>query len=394
MLVPLRDFLCPQDPLSSPIFCKTRDYYFSRLSIDPNPDAPEFGETRWIVSEDANVEHLLNVLTSICTSPTHVWRACTSFLEHLHWHKPRQTVLGPTIELLPDDHHSKPNCLFELARLFGSVGNYTGQKRLLEHTLKLERERKNDHGIVIALRDLSVVNRMLYLYGEGVRGAEEALEISERMGHIGYQGDSLVKLAWLLHRDDKNDAAEEAASRAIRLLPEKGQEYRVCQSHGVLGSIYRAKGRREEAIHHFQTALRIAARFNWDGELLWNHYSLAQLFLSEGDFNGAHAHIERAKSHTSNNRHWLGCAIGLQACVWLRQGRFENARSDALHALELFRKLGAARDLEGCEGLLYAIESRSVSGESTPGGEPLPMTPFTRVNFPLRAWRTIRHPGE
>ena len=226
MLVPLRDFLRPQDPLSSPLFCTTRDYYFSRLSIDPNPDAPEFGETRWIVSEDTNVEHLLDVLTSIDTSPNRVWRACTGFLEHLYWHKPRLTVLGPKIERLPDDHRSKPDCLFELARLFGVLGNYTEQKRLLEHTLKLERERENEGGIVLALRDLSRVNRMLHLYGEGIRQAREALEISERIGHIGYQGDSLVDLAWLLHQDSQNDAAEEAASRAIDLLPEKGQEYR------------------------------------------------------------------------------------------------------------------------------------------------------------------------
>ena len=391
MLVPLRDFLRPQDPLSSPLFCTTRDYYFSRLSIHPNPDAPEFGETRWIVSEDANVEHLLDVLTSIDTSPDRVWWACASFLEHLNWHKPRLTVLGPKIERLPDDHRCKPDCLFELAWSFDLLGNYTEQKWLLEHTLGLERERENDEGIVLALRDLSRVNRMLHLYGEGIRQAREALEISERIGHIGYQGDSLVDLAWLLHQDSQNDAAEEAASRAIDLLPEKGQEYRVCQSHRVLGNVYRSKGRREEAIHHFETALGIATSFNWENELFWNHYSLAELSLDEGDFYDTHACIERAKAHASNDRYSLGHAVRLQARAWLEQGRLENARFEALRALEIFQKLGAAGDLEDCEYLLCDIVDRSASDESTPNGEPLPTTPFTSANPLLTARQTIQH---
>ena len=391
MLVPLRDFLCPQDPLSSPLFCTTRDYYFSRLSLSPNPDTPGFGETRWIVSEDANVEHLLDVLTSIDTSPDRVWWACTNFLEYLHWHKPRQTVLGPKIERLPDDHRSKPHCLFELARLFGVLGNHTEQKRLLEHTLELERERENDEGIVLVLRDLSHASEIPHLYGEGIRQAREALEISERIGHIGYQGDSLVNLAWSLHRDSQNDAAEEAASRAIDLLPEKGQEYLVCQSHGILGDISRSKGRREEAIHHFETALRIATSFNWEDEQFWNFYSLAELSLGEGDFDDTHAHIERAKSHALNDRYLLGRAVRLQARAWLEQGRLENARSEALRALEIFQKLGAAGDLEECEDLLCDIEDRSASDESTPNGEPLPTTPFTSANPLLTARQTIQH---
>src|ERR1700753_3935901 len=121
MLVPLRDYLGPEDPLSSPLLCATKEHYFTRLSAEIDPNAPGFRETRWIASEDANVEHLLNVLTSINTNSDGVWRACKGFLAHLRWHKPRQTVLGPKIEALPDDHPSKPDCLLRLAQSFESI---------------------------------------------------------------------------------------------------------------------------------------------------------------------------------------------------------------------------------------------------------------------------------
>ena len=356
MLVPLRDYLRPKDPLSSPLFCTVRDFYLSLLSARPDPDTPEFKETRWIVSEDVNVEHLLDVLTTIDTNSNRVWRACAGLLEHLYWHKPRRTILGPKIERLPDDHCYKPDCLFHLAELFGSFGNRAEQKRLLGHTLKFERERENNNQVALVLLELSDMNRGLKLHEEGIRQAKEALEISERIGHIGYQGESLVILAWLLNRDGQIDAAEEAASRALELLPEKGQEFRICESHRVLCRIYDSKGRRKEAIHHCETALGIATLFNWINQLCLIHLDQASMFLDEGDIDNARAHIARAESHAADNTYSLGCTVRLQARVWLKQGKRKEARAEGLRALEIFQELGAAEEVEGCEGLLRKIE--------------------------------------
>ncbi|KAF9789815.1 hypothetical protein BJ322DRAFT_1178833 [Thelephora terrestris] len=132
MLAPLRDYLRPRDPISSPFFCSTKDHYFNRLPINFDPDEPGFEEARWIKSEDVNIEHLLDVLTSIYAD-THpdAWDACVHFMRHLYWHKPRQTVLKSKIKSLPDSHPSKARCLFQVSRLFESVGNRAEQKRLL-----------------------------------------------------------------------------------------------------------------------------------------------------------------------------------------------------------------------------------------------------------------------
>ena len=356
MLVPLRDYLCPDDPLSSPLLCATKERYFARLSARIDPDRPGFRETRWITLEDANVEHLLNVLTSIDTNSDGVWRACDGFLEHLYWHKPRQTVLGPKIEGLPDDHPSKPECLFKLTWLFESIGNNTERKRLLEHTLKLKRERGDDEQVASILSDLSDANRILGLLKEGIGQAKEALGIYERIGGAEGQGHCLIKLASLLHGDKQLDAAEEAASRAIKILPGKRQEFRVCQSHRTLGAIYRSKGEKEKAIHHFETALTIASHFGWSEELFWIHHGLAQLFRDEVDFDNAHVHIEQAKTYTVDGRYNLGRAIHLQALIYYRQNRLEDSASEALRALEIFEGFGAQGGVEVCRDLLRKIE--------------------------------------
>jgi len=357
MLAPLRDYFCPKNPESSSLLRTTKKRYFHRLSASFNPDSnPNFGETRWITSEDVNVEHLLDIFTSIDANSDKVWEACTNFMKHLYWHKPRLVVLGPKIEGLPDDHRSKPRCLFDLSRLFERVGNQVERKRLLTHTLQLWREWGDYRCVALILRRLSDANRSMGLREEGIQQAKKALEIFERLGDTVEQAYCLKVLAWLLWEDKQLDAAGEAASRSINLLPDKGERFSVCESHHLLGNIYRSKGEREKAISHFEVALGIASSFNWHGQLFWIHHSLAQLFLGEDRFDDAHTHIEQAKSHTANNTYYLGRAMELQARVWYKQRRLEEARSEALRAADVYEKLGAAQDLKSCRRLLRRTE--------------------------------------
>ena len=355
MLAPIRDYFSPQDPKSSPLLCAVKDRYFTRLSLHVDPDSPEFKEARWIASEDVNVEHLLDIFTSIDANSDDVWNACDHFMSHLYWHKPRQTLLRAKIEGLPDAHPSKPGHLFRLSRLFASVGNQVEQKRLLVHTLKLERARRDDHRVARVLMDLSDANRMLGLLGEGIQQVEEALGIYERSGHTTGQTKCLNDLARLLFDNKQLDAAKDAASRAIKLLPLEGQEFQVCQSHRVLGNIYRSKGKRDKAIHHYEVALVVASPFNWHHQLFWIHHSLALLYFDEDGFDGAHVHIKRAKSHAVDNSYNMGRAMEVQAQVWYRQRRFRDATSEALRAKKIYEGLGATNDVRSCRTLLQNI---------------------------------------
>jgi len=126
MLAPLRDYLSPKDPMTSPLLHMTKDNYFSQLSVPIHAGKPSFEKAQWITSEDINVEHLLDVFTSIDADTTHVWVACANFLKHLYLHKRWLVVLGQKIEKLPDGHPTKSICLYWLSQLFDSVGN-TGE---------------------------------------------------------------------------------------------------------------------------------------------------------------------------------------------------------------------------------------------------------------------------
>jgi tetratricopeptide (TPR) repeat protein len=354
MLAPLRDHLSPKDPEKSPLLRTTKTHYFIRMSVEINPNEPKFAETQWITSEDVNVEHLLDVFTTIDANSDDVWDACINFMEHLYWRKNRLTILKPKIEGLPDDHCFKPGCLFRLSRLFGSVENHVERKQLLIRALKFYREQESDFWVAETLMELSDANRPLDLYEEGIQQVKEALGIYERLGDTAGQAQCLKSLALLSYSNKQLDDAEEAALRAIDLF--RGEQYRVCECHRLLGDINGSKGDIKKAIHHYELALGIGSPFGWHDALFWIHYALARLFRDQGMFDVANAHIERAKLHTVNSTLRLAHAMGLQAWVWYNQHRLEEAKSEALRAVDIYKKLGDATDMESCRMLLRVIE--------------------------------------
>ena len=356
MLAPLRDYLSPKDPKSSSVLCRIKERYFARISVEINPDKPNLGETQWIVSEDVNVEHLLDVFTTIDANSDSVWDTCAYFIWYLSWHKGRLIVLKPKIEGLPDDHPYKARCLTFLSRLFTSVGNRVECKRLLTYALKLWRELGNDCWVARTLTALSETNRVMGLPQEGILLAKEALEIYEQPGYTAERAQCLIKFGLLLCSDGQVDAAEEAVSRAIDLLPEKGDQFLVCQSHRVLGRICQGKGEAEKAIHYYKIALGIASSFNFVFELFSIHCALSDLFLAEGRFDDAQEHLEHARLHAANSIYNLSRVMEYQAFVWYRQSRLEEARSEALRAADIFEKLGAVDRVDSCRKLIQDVQ--------------------------------------
>ena len=357
MLAPLRDHLRPRDPTLSPLLSTTRKCYFTRLSGNISPGKPGFEEARWITSEDVNVEHLLDVFTTIDGTSTEVWDACSRFMAQLYWHKLRLVTLGPKIEALPDNHPSKAQCLLNLAQLFNSVGNWVERKRLLNCALELWRGQGDDLNAARTLTDLSNTNQMMGLCEEGIEQAEEASRVFERLGHPMQQADCLTNLALLLQRDKQLDAAEETAFHAIDLLPEEGEQTLVYNCHHVLGQIYQSKGETQKAVHHFEITLGIATSLNRVEDLLWAHLNLADLFTEQGRFSDAQIHVEHAKTFASNNTFLLAGASLQQAKLWYRRDMFGEAKSEALAALDALEKLGS-NIAKAAGRLLQKIDAR------------------------------------
>ena len=357
MLAPLRDYLRPKDPMASPLLHTAKEHYFGRLSCRFTSLQSAIDGSQWIVSEDVNVEYLLDVFTSIDADSGDVWKACINFMRFLIMHKPRYVILGPKFEALPDSHSDKPDCLTRLSWLFNGMGSWVEAKRLRIQTLGLWRERGNDREVADTLIGLSDANRYIGLSKEGIQQAREALDICGRLDETGMQVDGLITLAESLHADGQLDAAEEAASRALH-LSENPNPGKPCQCHRVLGEIHQSKGNREKAIHHFEASLRIASTLNLSRQVSMVHLTLAKLYSGEGKYSDALTHVEHAKSHAGDSTLILGEILLMGAVLLYQYNRLEEAKSETLRALDVYGKTGPAHLVEKSGQMLKEIEKK------------------------------------
>ena len=69
-------------------------------------------------------------------------------------------------------------------------------------------------------------------------------------------------------------------------------------------------------------------------------------------------------AQVSHDQYLLGCAMVLQVKVWLKTGRFAEARSEALLVLVAYGKAGNSWNQEKCGELLKCIEMESNNSAS------------------------------
>ena len=235
---------------------------------------------------------------------------------------------------------------------------------------------------------------------EAKSGVLRAIDAFEKLGatkNVGACRRDLGHIAWSLYDDNQLDAAEEAALQVISILPGEGDQTTVCSSYVLLGLIYHSRGEKEKAIQHFETAIGIASSFDLHDCMSPTHLYLVYLFSGEKRFNDAHAHIEHAKSHAINRPHSLAHMMRAEAQVWKEEGRFEEAKSGVLRAIDAFEKLGKTKDAEGCRGDLRTLEEAmnkpAASREHNSNGEFLEtMLLPTPVDSPPLVSGTRHHP--
>jgi len=68
-------------------------------------------------------------------------------------------------------------------------------------------------------------------------------------------------------------------------------------------------------------------------------------------------------SHAVDNPYLLARASWLQAVCWYCQDRPEEAKSEALRALDMFEKLGATSDVEIVRGFLQHVDAQGVDSD-------------------------------
>ena len=313
------------------------------------------------MSEDINAEHLLDTFVSTYTESVDIWRACHRFLNRLAECKPRPVILGPRIDILPETHPFKADCVCALATLFGVLGDFFAARRLHLHELRLWDRRGSELNGAIALTRLADANRLLGNTREGISQAEEALRVFERLEDKCWQGHCLKIIAWAWIDGRQLGGALRCVDRLFILLRNGGDKGLLRSCGRILATISVQMGNLSDAKEILEGTLEVPFLLGDAHSRFWIIYRLAEVYFGLGDLDGVGRQVSNMKSlaQASHDQYLLGRAIELQAKVWLRVGRFAEARSEALLALVAYGKAGNARNQEKCGELLKCIEMES-----------------------------------
>ena len=105
--------------------------------------------------------------------------------------------------------------------------------------------------------------------------------------------------------------------------------------------------------------------------------------IQKARFDDANAHVQYVKSYAVNNHdsYTLARATELQARVWHLQQRFEEAKTEALRAIDAFEKFGVVKDAERGRNLLQQVD-----GETRLEQMGRPTNPMTVMSFSQQCW--------
>ena len=161
-------------------------------------------------------------------------------------------------------------------------------------------------------------------------------------GAYGQFGDTvgqarcLIRIAEMFHLEGLLDAAEETVPRASELLREADNQRLPCECNSLLVRICLLRYEGENAIDYYQTVRGITSSRGRPDGLPFAHFGLAFAFWDQQRFDDATTHFVHAGSDVRDNLLLLGTMVELQAFCRYYQGMFDEARSGASRAIDIF----------------------------------------------------------
>jgi len=221
--------------------------------------------------------------------------------------------------------------------------------------------------------DLAIVRRIVRVLGCNRAAIQLA---AARVGEI-----SLERIAELLERFDQNDDTapdlrelladgrdrrlhgrlHEAATALEDVLERADDVHAEAEAHRVLGAVYRAQGRGDEALEHAQRACTLFESLGDPARHAMAVGELGACFAAIGRLREARTCHERALAvHRSlGNREQEGVQLSHLGVALHRAGLFEEARRAHRVALEIHRAIGNPR-LEGADRLHLAYVAHAL----------------------------------
>ena len=367
MLAPIRLHMSADEDCGG-LLSDLQTYYYTELdgSSQLTPGDEGFEQTKWIGSEDDNVERLINHF--LVSSPSDhgdimdASTACENFLRLLYAQKPRRTILGPLVEDLPEDDNeltvAKAWCLRRLGELERYLGDLAEARELLSDAQELFLHEEMRNPAASCLLQVARIGRDLGEYGEAERQFREASAIFSELRDSDGEAHCNHGLGRMLLKMGKGVEAAPFLEDAQEYFESIEDWQNVSEIRISLGRVELSERNLEDAQDHFEAARDIAERmenWNWLGECLrWE----AEVSLRLEEWEKAHKLLGEARKHflNTNDIRWAATCLMAKGSAHCDQQEFSTALEELSLALDEFTLIDSKRDQARCLGHMSDVE--------------------------------------
>ncbi len=255
-----------------------------------------------------------------------------------------------------------------LAWMYTGMGQLDKARLLAEESVALDRKTGSTLNLAASLRALGAINWALGEWTRSEQCYKEALSISQRLNNVQQIGQSYERLGWFYLQKGDFKKARKCYGEMQSIFDKAGAEYQ--QVSGSVGAIwtYIELGETENATSQLESLEKFAHQAKDKDLIAWTDALRAMLLRAQGQWNASIEHFEKSCEgwEATNARRWNAyrlARVGFceHACVYVernQEGDVERACGLLSQALELYRTIGAKREIEEIQLRMRELETR------------------------------------
>jgi predicted ATPase/class 3 adenylate cyclase len=203
--------------------------------------------------------------------------------------------------------------------LLGNLGviaheelDFPASRRYHLQALENYREIHNQHSECISLGNLAEVERDLGDFDAARAYYQQSLRLAQDLGLVQNQSAILGSYSLLMLYLEEMEEALEAARQALELARQANSAMYAAGGLHRLGQVYLMLRRFSEARVHFQSAQELQRKLGLENRAIEARAGLVQVYLAEGDLQGAQSYLEEILSHLQE-----GSLFGTEEPAWV-----------------------------------------------------------------------------
>ena len=227
--------------------------------------------------------------------------------------------------------------LLDEGRRLRAQANFSPALAALRLAEKVARQRDDQIGVALALRQVGNIYLTIRQYPEALQAFQESLKTREKVGDKKTVAESLLDLGSCYYRLDNYRAAMKYLRQALVLSEESKDQAALAATFSTMANVERAQGKYNEALQYFRESLRLSEGSTEQEARPRALFGIGSTQHFLGNFEEAQKSLEQSLklSEAQNNKAGMSFALNSLGSIAYNKSDYRLAMNRFHQSLEL-----------------------------------------------------------